>query len=641
MGKSVTRKIIDSHLVSGSFRSGEINELKIDHVLLQDATGTMAFLQFELLGVPRVKTEFAIVYVDHNMLQIDNRNPEDHLFLKTFAQKYGVYYSSPGNGICHQVNTERFAKPGYTLVGADSHTPTAGAVGCLAIGAGGLDAAIVLAGHPFEIETQKIVRVNLTGKLKPWVSAKDIILEMLRRITVKGGIGKIYEFGGPSVELLSVTQRATICNMITELGATSGIFPSDEKTRAFLRRQKREEHWIELKADPDAEYDDEITLELDKIEPLIAQPPSPDNVVPVREISGTECWQVCIGSSVNSWYEDLAIPAEILAKGGGVHPRVFMTVSPGSRQILDTIARSGVLLKLIHAGARILEPACGPCVGMGQAPPEAKVSLRTFNRNFPGRSGTINDLVYLCSPATAGASALRGVITDPRDLGEPPEIFEPEPVIDDRLIIPPVPEDKANEIDVFRGSNIKPPPPQVPLPSELKGRVLIILGNNVSTGSMAPDGAIVMADRSNIEALAEYTFMKEDREFVSRAKRWRGGFIVAGENYGQGSSREHAALAPKFLGVKAVLAKSFARIHRRNLINHGIIPIVITDEIYKKLKIGKEIVIPAIRRRLKEKARYIVLKIDKKDYKVENTLNEIEQDILLNGGILNWLKNKN
>lgn len=641
MGKSVTRKIIDSHLISGSFRSGEINELKIDHVLLQDATGTMAFLQFEMLGVPRVKTEFAIVYVDHNMLQIDNRNPEDHLFLKTFAQKYGVYYSSPGNGICHQVNTERFAKPGYTLVGADSHTPTAGAVGCLAIGAGGLDAAIVLAGHPFEIETQKIVRVNLTGKLKPWVSAKDIILEMLRRITVKGGIGKIYEFGGPSVELLSVTQRATICNMITELGATSGIFPSDEQTRAFLRRQKREEHWIELKADPDAEYDDEITLELDKIEPLIAQPPSPDNVVPVREISGTECWQVCIGSSVNSWYEDLAIPAEILAKGGGVHPRVFMTVSPGSRQILDTIARSGVLLKLIHAGARILEPACGPCVGMGQAPPEAKVSLRTFNRNFPGRSGTINDLVYLCSPATAGASALRGVITDPRDLGEPPEIFEPEPVIDDRLIIPPVPEDKANEIDVFRGSNIKPPPPQVPLPSELKGRVLIILGNNVSTGSMAPDGAIVMADRSNIEALAEYTFMKEDREFVSRAKRWRGGFIVAGENYGQGSSREHAALAPKFLGVKAVLAKSFARIHRRNLINHGIIPIVITDEIYKKLKIGKEIVIPAIRRRLKEKARYIVLKIDKKDYKVENTLNEIEQDILLNGGILNWLKNKN
>jgi aconitate hydratase len=640
MGKSVARKIIDSHLISGSFKSGEINKLKIDHVLLQDATGTMAFLQFEMLGVPRVRTDFAIVYVDHNMLQIDNRNPDDHLFLKTFAQKYGVYYSSPGNGICHQVNTERFARPGYTLLGADSHTPTAGAVGCLAIGAGGLDAAIVMAGYPFEIETQKIVRVNLTGKLKPWVSAKDIILEMLRKLSVKGGLGKIYEFGGPSVGLLTVTQRATICNMITELGATSGIFPSDEQTKIFLKRQKREEHWVELMADPDADYDDEITIDLDKIEPLIAQPHSPDNVVPVKEIEGTECWQVCIGSSVNSWYEDLAIPAEILSKGGGVHPRVFMTVSPGSRQILDTITRSGVLLKLIHAGARILEPACGPCVGMGQAPPEAKVSLRTFNRNFPGRSGTINDLVYLCSPATAGASALKGVITDPRDLGDPPEIVEPEPVIDDRLIIPPLPEDRAGEIEVLRGRNIKPPPPQVPLPANLKGKVLIVLGDNISTGSMAPDGAIVMADRSNVPAIAEYTFMKEDPEFVSRAKKWGGGFIVAGENYGQGSSREHAALAPKQLKVMAVLAKSFARIHRRNLINHGIIPVVISDEIYREMKIGKEVSIPSVRKRLRDRAECIVIKTDKKEYKVKNTLNEREMDILIEGGILNWLKEK-
>lgn len=640
MGKSVTKKIIDNHLVSGSFRHGEINKLKIDHVLLQDATGTMAFLQFEMLGVPRSRVEFAIVYVDHNMLQIDNRNPDDHLFLKTFASKYGIYYSSPGNGICHQVNTERFARPGYTLLGADSHTPTAGAVGCLAIGAGGLDAAIVMAGHPFEIETQKIVRVNLTGRLKPWVSAKDIILEMLRRYTVKGGLGKIYEFGGPSVESLTVTQRATICNMITELGATSGIFPSDEQTRVFLRRQKREEQWVELKADADAEYDDEITLELDKIEPLIAQPPSPDNVVPVREVAGVECWQVCIGSSVNSWYEDLAIPAEILSKGGGVHPRVFMTVSPGSRQILDTIARSGVLLKLLHAGARLLEPACGPCVGMGQAPPEAKVSLRTFNRNFPGRSGTLNDIVYLCSPATAGASAMKGVITNPEELGDPPQIDEPEPVIDDRLILPPAPEDKAQDIEILRGNNIKSPPEQFPLPAQVKGKVLIVLGDNISTGSMAPDGAIVMADRSNVQAIAEYTFMKEDPGFVDRAKRWGGGFIVAGENYGQGSSREHAALAPKQLKVKAVLAKSFARIHRRNLINHGIIPVVITDEIYKELKIGKEIIFPSIRRRLKERAEFIAIKIGRKEYKVRNSLNEREMEILLEGGILNWLRRK-
>lgn len=638
MGRSVTRKIIENHLVSGSFKPGELNKLKIDHVLLQDATGTMAFLQLEMLGVERVKPEFAIVYVDHNMLQIDNRNPEDHIFLRTFAQKYGIYYSAPGNGICHQVNTERFARPGYTLIGADSHTPTAGAVGCLAIGAGGLDAAIVMAGYPFEIESQKIVRVNLVGRLKPWVSAKDIILEMLRRYSVKGGLGKIYEFGGESVGLLTVTQRATICNMITELGATSGIFPSDEQTLAFLKKQKREEHWVELKADPDAEYDDEVTIELDKIEPLIAQPSSPDNVVPVKEIAGAECWQVCIGSSVNSWYEDLAIPAEILARGGGVHPRVFMTVSPGSRQILDTIARSGVLLKLIHAGARILEPACGPCVGMGQAPPEGKISLRTFNRNFPGRSGTINDLVYLCSPATAGASALKGVITDPRDLGEPPVIDDPDPVIDDRMIFPPASPEEAKKLEVIKGSNIKPPPPQVPLPADLSEKVLIVLGDNISTGSMAPDGALVMADRSNIEALAEFTFMKEDPEFVSRAKRWGGGFIVAGENYGQGSSREHAALAPKQLNVKAVLAKSFARIHRRNLINHGIIPIVITEEIYRSLKIGVTVTIPGIRRRLKNNAPEIVLKIKNKEFKVKNTLNEHEQRIIIKGGILNLLK---
>jgi len=640
MGKSLSEKILEAHLIEGSLKPGEVNKFKIDHILLQDATGTMAFLQFEMLKVPRVQVEFAIVYVDHNMIQLDFRNPEDHIFLQTFASKHGIYFSKPGNGICHQVNTERFAQPGKMLLGADSHTSTAGAVGCLAIGAGGLDVAIAMAGFPFELETQKIVKIHLIGNLQPWVSAKDIILELLKRLSVKGGIGKIYEFGGPSVKKLSVTQRATICNMITELGATSGIFPSDEQTRLFLRRQKREHQWRELKADPDAKYDDEIILELDKIEPLIAQPPNPDNVVAVSEIEGEECWQVCIGSSVNSWYEDLAIPAEILSSER-IHPRVVMTVSPGSRQILDTIARSSVLMKLICAGARILEPACGPCVGMGQAPPEAKISLRTFNRNFPGRSGTINDMVYLCSPAVAGASALNGCISDPRKLGNPPVILEPDPVIDDSMIIPPAPPEKAASIEVIKGKNIKNPPEQFPLPESISGKVLIILGDNISTGSMAPDGAIVMADRSNVEALAEYTFMKEDPSFVKRAKEWQGGFIVAGENYGQGSSREHAALCPKFLGVKGIFALSFARIHRRNLINNGIIPFIIGKDLYSKMRIGTHIILKNIRKELLEKSKKLNIKINGENYQLPNPLNPREMELILYGGILNFLKRNN
>ncbi|OGF68058.1 MAG: aconitate hydratase, partial [Candidatus Fischerbacteria bacterium RBG_13_37_8] len=629
-------KIIDSHLHSGSFKPGEINGIKIDHILMQDATGTMVIMQFEMIGIPRIKAEFAIVYIDHNMIQIDYRNREDHLFLQSAAAKYGIHYSRSGNGICHQVNTERFARPGKTLLGSDSHTPTAGSVGCLAIGAGGIDVSIALAGHPFELETQKIVRVNLTGELMPWVSAKDIILEMLRRFSVKGGLGIIYEFGGPSVKKLTVTQRATICNMITELGATSGIFPSDEQTRRFLKSQKREHHWTELKADNDATYDDEITLELNHIEPLIAMPHSPDNVVPVQQIAGQECWQVCLGSSVNSWYEDLAIPAEIVSTGG-VHPRVDMTVSPGSRQILDTITRSGVLMKLIHAGARILEPACGPCVGMGQAPPEMKVSLRTFNRNFPGRSGTINDSVYLCSPAVAGASALKGVITDPRSLGDPPVIIEPEHVIDDSMILLPPSAEEAEHIEIVRGRNIKPPPPQIPLSDSLSGKVLIVLGDNISTGSMAPDGVVVMADRSNIAALAEYTFMKEDKDFVSRAKQWGGGFIAAGNNYGQGSSREHAVLSPKHLGIKAVFAFSFARIHRRNLIDHGIIPLIINPEIYNVLKIGTSIVFPSIKTELQSSEDSITLKIDERIFKPKSNLNNREKAILIAGGLLKYM----
>ena len=634
MGKSVTQKILGSHLLSGSMKPGEVNRFAIDHVLMQDATGTMTIMQFEMLNIPRVQAEFAIMYVEHNMIQIDNRNHEDHIFLQTAASKYGIHYSKPGNGICHQVNTERFAQPGKTLLGSDSHTPTAGAVGCLAFGAGGLDVALALAGLPFELETQKIIRVFLTGELKPWVSAKDIVLEMLRRLSVKGGLGKIYEFGGPSVETLTVTQRATICNMITELGATSGIFPSDRQTKAFLKAQKREHHWIELKASPDAVYDDELIMKLDTIQPMIAMPHSSDNVVPVREIAGEECWQVCIGSCVNSWYEDLALPAEIVSNGG-VHPRLDMTVTPGSRQLLDTIAESGVLKKLIHAGARILEPACGPCMGLGQAPGEGLVSLRTFNRNFRGRSGTINDSVYLCSPAVAGASALKGVITDPRTLGDPPLIFEPDPVIDDSMIIEPLFEEEAKHIEIIRGKNIKVPPVETALPNELSGKILIVLEDNVSTGAMSPGGVIVMADRSNIAAIAEYTFMKEDPQFVARAKQWNGGFIVAGENYGQGSSLEHAALGPKYLGVKAVLARTFARIHRRNLIDHGIVPLEIETDLYNKLKVGQEISLPVIRKELISLSSTITLRVEHTDYEIKNPLNKKESEILVSGGILN------
>lgn len=637
MGKSVTQKIFEAHLVSGHLKPGEENKIKVDHVLLQDATGTMASMQFEMLGLPHIRIEFAIIYIDHNMIQLDYRNPEDHLFLQGFAAKYGLHFSRPGNGICHQANTERFARPGKVLIGADSHTPTAGAVGCIAIGAGGLDAAIALGGHPFELETQKIVAVRLTGKLQPWVSSKDIILEMLRRYTVKGGLGKIYEFTGPSVGYLSVTQRATICNMITELGATTGIFPADEQTRKFLAMQKREDHFVEILPDPDARYDEEITIELDRLEPLIARPQNPDNVVPVREVAGTEVAQVCIGSCVNSWYENLAVPAAIIARDK-VNPNVVMTVSPGSRQILDTIARSGVLLQLIHAGARILEPACGPCVGMGQAPPEGKASVRTFNRNFPGRSGTINDRVYLASPEVAGAAALKGVITDPRELGEPPAITIPEPVIDDSMILTPPPPEKSSAIVIQRGRNIQPPPAQKPLEESLKGLVLIYLGDDISTGSMAPDGVIVMADRSNVAALAKYTFMKEDSEFANRAKEWDGGFIVAGNNYGQGSSREHAVLAPKHLGVRGVLAKSYARIHRRNLINHGLITLVIDDDIYKTLKVGTALSFPSIKKELEEGKPAVTMVVGKKKYQVEHRLNKRETQLILFGGILNWLK---
>jgi aconitate hydratase len=578
-GLSLTQKIISAHLADGEMTTGSEISLRIDQALLQDTTGTMALLQLEELGVDRIRIPFGIVYVDHNILAIDFKNPDDHMFLRSSAMKVGLHFSRPGTGICHYLHMERFAKPGQVLLGADSHTVMAGCVAMIAIGAGGLDVAVALAGHPFVMAMPKVVEVRLERRLGPWVQAKDIILELLRRRDVKGGVGRVFEFTGPGVETLSVPQRGTICNMIAELGATTGIFPSDRRTKEWLGQQRRPGDHLDLAADAGARYDEQEVINLAKLEPLIAKPSSPGNVVPVREVAGTKVQQVCVGSSVNSGYEDLAVVARVLG-GKTIGREVFMTVTPGSKQILDALAGSGAYQALIAAGARMLEPACGPCVGMGQAPPTGSVSVRTFNRNFPGRSGTDDDQVYLCSPTTAAATALRGVITDPRDLGEEPTFATPamDPGVDDSNILTPPPPDEAAKVRVIKGPNIQPPPRQVPLPGTLRGEVLIKLGDNVSTGDLSPDGAVVMALRSNVNAIAEFTLRRFDPTFPARARKQGGGFIVAGQNYGQGSSREHAALAPKALGIWAVIAQSFARIHRRNLIAQGLPPLTFKDE---------------------------------------------------------------
>ncbi len=639
MAMNLTQKILSRHLRDGGLRPGEENVLDIDQVLMQDATGTMVTLQFMQMGLDQVQAPFAICYIDHNMLQLDFRNPEDHLFLESAGQKYGFYVSLPGNGICHQLHVERFARPGKTLVGSDSHTTTSGAMGSIAIGAGGLDVAMALAGQGFHLATPTVVGVHLSGEFPDWVSGKDLVLEILRRVSAKGGLGKIYEFTGPSAGKIPVTGRATVCNMIMETGATTGIFPSDHQTRRFMKEQAREHQWVELKPDKAAEYDEHMEINLSDLTPLIAKPSNPDNVAPVEEVAGIEIAQVCTGSSVNSWYEDLAIPAAIISRGG-VRPGVTMTVSPGSRQIMDRIARAGVLEQLIHGGARLLEPACGPCVGMGQAPPEGKPSVRTMNRNFPGRSGTKNDRVYLASPATAGACALKGKITDPRTLGQPPKLKWVKPHIDDSMILAPPPGKQRAKVEIRWGSNIKKPPAQKALPKSLSGRVLIKLGNNISTGSMAPDGALVMADRSNVPAISRYTFMKEDEGFVKRAEEWGGGFILAGDNYGQGSSREHAAMAPKHLGVKGVLAKSFARIHRRNLIAQGMLPIPVDDKVYKAIKHGDRVELPEVRKELSKLPARVTVKVDGAEYKVDIGINEYEQRQLLAGGAMRQVKMK-
>jgi aconitate hydratase len=588
---SLARSVLEEHLVRGELVPGTEIALRVDQTLAQDATGTMAMMQFELFGAERVQVETAVVYVDHNILQIDFKNPDDHRFLQAMAAKYGAWFSRPGNGICHYVHCERFATPGKTLIGADSHTTQSGSCAMIAIGAGGLDVAVCMAGHPFELPCPKIVGVYLENELvRPWIQAKDVILELLRRRGVRGGRGSIFEFHGPGVTTLSYTERGTIANMIAELGATGAVFPSDDQTRAWLEEQGRGEDFVDLPTGSAGDFDEEEDIDLAALVPLVAKPSSPGNVVPVEELAGTELAQVCIGSSVNSSYEDLAVVGAVLRGNRLAERLVSATATPGSRQILDQITRSGTYVDLLTAGVRMLEPACGPCVGMGQAPPSGSASLRTFNRNFPGRSGTADDQVYLCSPAVAAASMLTGVISDPRELGgvEVPERPAARAEVVQKHILAPAPAEEAAGIQVPRGPNIKPPPEQKPLPDDLELRVLIVAPDDVSTGDLSPDGATVMAYRSNVPAIAEFTFQHRDKEFPRRAKEWGGGFIIAGHNYGQGSSREHAALAPAQLGIRAVIAKSFARIHRRNLIAQGIVPLLFRDEAdYERAELGQ------------------------------------------------------
>jgi len=575
MGLNLTQKLIKSHLVDGRMVPGEEIAIRIDQTLTQDSTGTMAYLQLEAMEIDRVKTKLSVAYVDHNMLQEGFENADDHLYIQTVASKYGIYFSRPGNGICHQVHLERFGVPGQTLLGSDSHTPTNGGLGMLAIGAGGLDVAAAMAGQPYYLTMPKVVKVELRGKLSPFVTAKDIILELLRRLTVKGGVGKVFEYSGAALVNLTVPERATIANMGAELGATSSVFPSDGVTRAFLRAQGREAAWVELQADPDAEYDEVVIVDLSELEPLAARPHSPDNVAKVREIGPIKVDQVAIGSCTNSSYQDLMKVARIL-KGRTVHPQVSLVISPGSRQVLAMLADNGALADLINAGARILEAGCGPCIGMGQAPASNAVSLRTFNRNFKGRCGTLSAEVYLVSPETAAASAIAGVLTDPRSLDVDLDVPMPDQFwINDNMIVPPAPE--PAQVEVIRGPNIKPFPQNVPLPERLQAKVLIKLGDNITTDHIMPSNAKLLPFRSNIPYLAQYCLTPCNPEFPRLAAENGGGIIVGGENYGQGSSREHAALAPLYLGIKAVIAKSFARIHRANLINSGIIPLTFTD----------------------------------------------------------------
>jgi aconitate hydratase len=633
--QTIAGKIFSKHLASGKMEPGEEIALKIDHTLTQDSTGTLAYLEFEAMGVPKVKTELSLSFVDHNMLQNDYRNPDDHRYLQGVAAKYGIVFSRPGNGICHQLYLERFAKPSLTLLGSDSHTPTAGGMGMIAIGAGGLDVAAAMAGEPFYLEMPTVLGVKLTGKLSPFVSAKDVILQVLKELTVKGGVNKVLEYYGSGVRSLSVPERGTIANMGTETGATTSIFPSDASTKVFLHGQRRENQWSELKADDDAEYSETVEIDLGKVEPLIALPHSPDNVKAVTEVEGTPVDQVCIGSCTNSSLRDLKIVSALL-RGKKVSDNVSLTISAGSRQALENLAVTGELEPLIQSGARILENTCGPCIGIGQAPTSEGVSLRTFNRNFKGRSGTQDAKVYLVSPETAVAAAIAGKITDPRKLGKYPEINLPKTfVLTDNMFIYPTAKSAG---PVVMGPNIKPLPTFEPLPEKLTGEVLFKVGDNVSTDDILPGGTEIMSLRSNIPEISKYTFCRLDKDFASRALRKGSGFIVGGENYGQGSSREHAALAPKYLGVKAVLAKSFARIHLANLVNFGILPLTFKDKSdYSTVSQGDTLSFET-----EDLSGHLVMRNPAGSAKIDValSLSELEKRIVKAGGKLAYIKAK-
>ena len=643
MGLTIAEKILSAHLVDGKLTKGSEIGLKIDQTLTQDATGTMAYLEFEAMGIDRVRTERSVAYIDHNTLQSGFENADDHRFIGSVAKKHGIYFSRPGNGICHQVHLERFAKPGKTLIGSDSHTPTAGGIGMFAMGAGGLDVAVAMGGGAYYITAPKMVRINLTGRLRPWVAAKDIILAVLRLLSVKGGVGKVIEYGGEGVKTLSVPERATITNMGAELGATTSIFPSDEVTKAFLKAQGREEDWCEVKADGDAVYDEVYEINLSELSPMAACPHSPDNVKTIPEIGKLKIDQVCIGSCTNSSLLDMMKVAYIL-KGKTCHPDVSLSIAPGSKQVFNMMAQNGILSDLIAAGARILECACGPCIGMGQSPNSHGISLRTFNRNFEGRSGTADGQIYLVSPEVAAVSALTGYLTDPsKALSDMPEFVLPEEfLINDNMVVPPASSADADAVEVLRGPNIKPFPTTSPLDESIEAECALKVGDNITTDHIMPAGAKILPLRSNIPAISMHCFTVCDKEFPERALKLGKSIIVGGANYGQGSSREHAALAPLHLGVKAVLVKSFARIHRSNLINAGILPLTFQNEAdYDKIEQGDTLSLPDVRKAVAAGLPIIVNNVTKEiEIPVDCDLSGRSKDILLSGGLLSYTKDQ-
>ena len=639
MGETLAQKIIRAHLLHGDMTPGSEIALRIDQTLTQDATGTMAYLEFETMGIPRVRTELSVAYVDHNTLQSGFENADDHRYLQTVAKKHGVWFSRPGNGICHQVQLERFGKPGKTLIGSDSHTPTGGGIGMLAFGAGGMDVAVAMGGGAYYITMPKMFKVNLTGTLQPYVTAKDISLELLRILSVKGGVGAIIEWGGPGIAALSVPERATITNMGTELGATTSIFPSDDVTRAFLAAEGREADFTPLQSDPDAQYDRVIDIDLNTLQPMIACPHSPDNVVPVAKLAGTKVDQVCIGSCTNSSLFDMLKVAALL-RGRTIAPGVSLSISPGSKQVLTMLADCGALTDILASGARLLECACGPCIGMGFSPNSGGVSLRTFNRNFLGRSGTKDAQVYLVSPETAVAAALTGTITDPQTLGPMPAVTLPEHFrIDDSAVLPPAPADEADAVEVLRGPNIRPFPQSKPFADALTAELVLKVGDNITTDHIMPAGSKILPYRSNIPKLAEFCFTVCDPTFPARARAAGDGIIVGGSNYGQGSSREHAALVPMYLGIRCVVAKSFARIHVANLINAGILPLTFENPAdYDALQPGAQLRIDGIRAGMAAGSLTLTDTAAGKSYPVVCSLTERQQAILLAGGLLNYTK---